>query len=67
MLYKIAGIHIHKRMLAVVVADIGGEGEYEFERRKFRSGGEQLRVLAEWMVANEIEGSGYGVDRAVCP
>jgi transposase len=53
--YKIAGIDIHKRMLAVVLADIGGEGEYEFKRRKFGSGGEQLRMLAEWLVANEIE------------
>src|ERR1700756_5856388 len=53
--YKIAGIDIHKRMLAVVLADIAGEGEYEFERRKFGSGGEQLRMLAEWLVANEIE------------
>ena len=28
--YKIAGIDVHKRMLAVVVADIAGEGEYKF-------------------------------------
>jgi hypothetical protein len=52
--YKIAGIDIHKRMVAVVVADVAGEGEYQFERRKF-GGGEQLRLLAEWLVANEIE------------
>jgi hypothetical protein len=43
--YKIAGIDIHKRMVAVVVADVAGEGEYQFERRKFGSGGEQLRLL----------------------
>ena len=55
MSYKIAGIDIHKRMVAVVVADVAGEGEYQFERRKFGSGGEQLRLLAEWLVANEIE------------
>jgi transposase len=42
-------------MIAVVVADVAGEGEYQFERRKFGSGGEQLRLLAEWLVANEIE------------
>jgi hypothetical protein len=42
-------------MLAVVVADVAGEGEYQFERRKFGSGGKQLRLLAEWLVANEIE------------
>src|SRR5436305_322478 len=55
MSYKIAGIDIHKRMVAVVVADVAGEGEYQFERRKFGSGGEQLRLLAAWLVANEIE------------
>lgn len=55
MSYKIAGIDIHKRMVAVVVADVAGEGEYQFERRKFGSGGEQLRLLAEWLVASEIE------------
>jgi transposase len=55
MSYKIAGIDIHKRMVAVVVADVAGEGEYQFERRKFGGGGEQLRLLAEWLVANEIE------------
>ena len=55
MSYKIAGIDIHKRMVAVVVADVAGEGEYQFERRKFGSGGEQLLLLAEWLVANEIE------------
>jgi hypothetical protein len=46
MSYKIAGIDVHKRMLAVVVADVAGEGEYQFERRKFGGGGEQLRLLA---------------------
>ena len=35
MAYRIAGIDVHKRMLAVVVADVGVEGEYEFERRRF--------------------------------
>ena len=55
MSYKIAGIDIHKRMVAVVIAHVAGEGEYQFERRKFGSGGEQLRLLAEWLVANEIE------------
>jgi hypothetical protein len=29
MSYKIAGIDVHKRMLAVVVADIAGAGEYQ--------------------------------------
>ncbi len=35
MAYRIAAIDVHKKMLAVVVADVAGEGEYQFERRKF--------------------------------
>jgi transposase len=55
MSYRIAGIDVHKRMLAVVVADVASDGEYQFERCKFGAGGEQLRLLAEWLVANEVE------------
>ena len=33
MAYRIAGIDVHKKMLAVVVADVEGESEYQFERR----------------------------------
>jgi len=35
MTFRIAGIDVHKRMLAVVVADVAVEGEYQFERRQF--------------------------------
>jgi hypothetical protein len=31
--YKIAGIDVHKRMLAVAVWDVEIDGEYDFERR----------------------------------
>jgi hypothetical protein len=30
MSYRIAGIDVHKKMLAVVVADVESEGEYQF-------------------------------------
>jgi hypothetical protein len=33
--YFVAGIHLHKRMLAVVIADAGRAGEFGFQRRKF--------------------------------
>lgn len=33
MSYRIAGIDVHKRTLAVVVADVAVEGEYQFDRR----------------------------------
>ena len=32
--YRIAGIDVHKKMLAVVVADVEGEGDFHFERHK---------------------------------
>jgi hypothetical protein len=37
MSYRIAGIDVHKKMLAVVVADMEVEGDYQFERRRFGS------------------------------
>jgi hypothetical protein len=33
MSYKITGIDVHKKMLAVVVSDVEVDGEYQFERR----------------------------------
>ena len=47
--YRIAGIDVHKKMLAVVVADVEGEGEYPFERRQFGTTPDLLRLLAEWL------------------
>ena len=34
MSYRIAAVDVHKKMLAVVVVDVAGEGEYQFERRR---------------------------------
>jgi len=42
-------------MLAVVVAEVTGEGEYQFERCKFGSNPEQLQRLAEWLVQQEVQ------------
>jgi len=53
--YRIAGIDVHKRMLAVVVADVEVEGEYQFEQRLFGSNPEQLRLLAEWLIEQPVE------------
>jgi hypothetical protein len=55
MSYRIAGIDVHKKMLAVVVADVEAEGEYQFERRPFGSNPEQLRRLAEWLIEQQVE------------
>jgi hypothetical protein len=48
MSYRIAGIDVHKKMLAVVVSDVEIDSEYQFERRRFSSNPEQLRSLAAW-------------------
>ena len=55
MAYQIAAVDVHKRMLAVVVADVAGEGEYRFERRKFGATPDELHVLAQWLVQLEVE------------
>jgi transposase len=55
MSYRVAAIDVHKKMLAVVVADVGGEGEYEFERRKFGATPDQLHLLAQWLDEWEVE------------
>ena len=33
--YRIAGIDVHKAMLAVVIADVEVDGDWDFERRQF--------------------------------
>ena len=55
MSYRIAGIDVHKRMLAVVVADVEVEGEYQFERRLFGSNPDHLRSLANWLIEQQVE------------
>jgi hypothetical protein len=47
--YRVAGIDVHKKMLAVVITDaaeVGEVGEFRFERRKFGAGDAELRALA---------------------
>ena len=53
--YKIAGIDVHKKVLAVVVSDVEIESEFQFERRMFGSNPEQLRSLAAWLFKQEVE------------
>jgi transposase len=53
--YRIAGIDVHKKMLAVVVADVEVEGDYRFDRHKVGTSPGELRALAEWLVEREVE------------
>jgi len=55
MAYRIAGIDVHKKKLAVVVADVEVHDEYQFERRWFGSNPEQLQQLAEWLIEQRVE------------
>src|ERR1019366_5604594 len=54
MSYRVAGIDVHKKKLAVVVADVE-QDEYRFERRWYGSNPEQLRVLSEWLIEQQVE------------
>jgi transposase len=42
-------------MLAVAVSDVEIDGEYVFERRQFGSNPAQLRVLADWLLEQQVE------------
>ena len=53
--YRIAGIDVHKKMLAVVVADVEVDGDFHFERQKVGTTPADLRRLADWLVAQEVE------------
>ncbi len=53
--YRILGIAVHKKMLAVVVSDVEVDGEHRFERRMFGSNPEQLRSPAAWLLEQEVE------------
>jgi len=53
--YRIAGIDVHKKKLAVVVADVEIDDEYQFERRWYGTNPEQLALQAEWMIEQQVE------------
>src|SRR5205085_1955033 len=52
--YQVAGIDVHKSMLAVVVANAAAEGEWQFERRKFGTLASDLRELSAWLEAQQV-------------
>jgi Transposase len=53
--YRIAGIDVHKKMLAVAVADVEVDGDFHFERQKVGTTPIDLRRLADWLVEHEVE------------
>src|ERR1700739_2600070 len=55
MSYRIAGIDLHKKVLAGVASNVEIDGEHQFERRMVGGNPEQLRSLAAWLVEQEAE------------
>ena len=43
------------KKLAVVVADVEVDGEYQFQRRCYGSNPEQLQLLSEWLAEQQVE------------
>jgi transposase len=49
--YKIAGIDVHKKMLAVVIASESNDGDLRCERKQFGAAPSDLRELRQWFTA----------------
>jgi hypothetical protein len=54
-IYKVAGIDVHKSMLAVVIADAARQGEFQFQRRKFTTLASGLEQLAAWLRQADVQ------------
>lgn len=48
MTYRIAGIDVHKKMLAVVVASLSEQGEITFQRRQYDNTEAGISRMGEW-------------------
>ena len=55
MAYRIAALMSIKKMLAVVVADVAVEGEFQFLRHTVGTSPTQLRSLAEWLLEQQVD------------
>lgn len=55
MAYRIAGIDVHKKMIAVAIADVEVADTWQFDRRQLGTTPNQLRALAEWLVECEVD------------
>lgn len=52
--YYVAGIDVHKKMLAVAVANVG-EREFRFECRRFGTTVNELQNLSAWLRAQTVQ------------
>jgi transposase len=53
--YKVGGIDVHKKMLAVVITDAARAGEFHFERRKFGTLDSDLKQLSEYLAGHGVQ------------
>src|ERR1700747_1296713 len=53
--HRIAGIDVHKKMLAGVGLDAAEEGEWTLQRRKFLTTSEDLDALADWLASLQVQ------------
>ena len=53
--YRIAGVDVHKKMLAVALRMWRSRGNGVFERRQFGTSPSKVRGMAEWFVEREVE------------
>ena len=52
--YRVAGIDVHKKMLAVVVTDVTAPGEWVWERRTFGTLDSELGALVAWLAERKV-------------
>ena len=48
-------MYFRKKMLHVVFSDVKVDGEYQFVRQKFDTSPSQLRMLADWLLEQQVE------------
>jgi transposase len=53
--YNVAGIDVHKKMLAVVICNAAAEGDFHFQRRKFGTMGSDLEALRQWLAERQVQ------------
>jgi transposase len=54
-MHRIAGIDVHKKMLAVVVTDVAEEGKLRFDQRRFDTTAGSLNLLRQWLEELDVK------------
>lgn len=52
--YRVAGIDVHKKMLAVVITDVAAAGDWEWDRCTFGTLDSDLRALGAWLAERDV-------------